>query len=86
MEHKFTVIWRPLEESEFRLDFITVPDRKYRTIMLAAAQKYVDEICYEPEEEAPTAEGIIYGVDGGPTGYDQIAILDGHVPDARLEN
>lgn len=86
MEHKFTVIWRPLEEAEYRYDYVTVPDRRYETVMVAAAQQYVDEIEFAEDETPFSARNIIYGEDDSmPTGYDFISILDGHIPEARLE-
>lgn len=85
MEHKFTVVWRPLQEEEFRVDFVTVPERSYELIMVAAAQKYVDEVEWEENDpDKPDPRNIIYGEkEEFPTGYDFITIMDGHIGEAR---
>jgi hypothetical protein len=84
MAHKFTVFWRPLEVEEFRVDFVEVDERSYEQIMVAAAQKFIDEVEWaEDDPDKPTARGIIYGEDNSPSGYDFISIIDGHIGEAR---
>lgn len=81
--HKFTVFWRPLEVEEFRVDFVEVPERSYEQIMVAAAQKFVDEIDWGDDPDKPDARGIIYDDGVHPSGYDFISIIDGHIGEAR---
>lgn len=76
MEHKFTVIWRPLDTNEFRVDWVVVPDREYGTVMLAAAQQFIDETLWDDDETPPTPNDIIYGDAGG---YDGVGVFEGHV-------
>lgn len=59
-----TVIWRPLFESDFRLDYVTCEAGCRRAALHAAADQYRLE-CDDPEI-------IIYD-------YELIAVLEGHV-------
>ena len=68
-----TVIWRPLDEDEYRMDHVTCEAGCKTVAVTAAADKYIGEYEYADGEEPLTAAGVI------ATGYDLIGVYEGHL-------
>lgn len=76
-----TVIWRPLDEAEYRIDWVVAEAGCPRAAIFAAADAYIREITFAEGEEPLTPESIIEGDNGG---YDLIAIFEGHLSPAFM--
>jgi hypothetical protein len=86
MEHSYTVIWRPEESDQFRVDHVRIlldePAPVTQQLILAfAAQEYVGELTGEfpPAIDSPEVEAIF------DHPYDLIAIFEGVQNDIHKE-